>query len=469
MDGLCKVRRPLLVLAFTAMAVLLARPAVAFGPTVPIRDFAFPLEVAIGAGETVIWTNDEPAIPHDVVWGSPGRPEAGSLFASPLLRPGEAFSYTFSEPGTYEYFCSLHPNMRGAVVVTDGGAGLPPAGGLMSALLAQPGLPPGVTVAASGLLNPRGFTFAPDGALVVAESGAVPPGFEAPSVPPPPDFRPSTSKTGRVSRFDPATGERVILADGLPSAAIFAGDTLGPTSVAYLGADLYVAIAAGPAHGWPHYPSGVYRVNPDGTVRLVGNTDAFNLRNPAAFIAPDEEISNPYDMLAGDGALWLTDGNVNQVYRVAPGGPVTRVADLSIGHPVTTGLARAPDGALITVELTAVPFTEGAGRVLRIGADGQVEELLRGTTAATGVAVSADGTLYVVEYSAILGGPPFLQPGTGRVARVTEGRLETVVGGLMFPTMARVGPDGALYVANFSVGGDNGEGQILRIDLGAGQ
>ena len=43
----------------------------------------------------------------------------------------------------------------------------------------------------------------------------------------------------------------------------------------------------------------------------------------------------------------------------------------------------------------------------------------------------------------------------------------TVADNLMFPTIARVGPDGMLYVANFSVGGDNGEGQILRIDTGA--
>jgi hypothetical protein len=328
--------------------------------------------------------------------------------------------------------------------------------------LAQPS---GATVVASGLLNPRGFTFAPDGALGVAESGASPPDFQPVGLPPPSDVRFLPTKTGRISRVDLTNGARTILVDGLPSGVDFLGATLGPTGVAFLGSDLYVAISAGPVHGWPFFPSGAYRVGADGAVRVVGNTDAFNLRNPVSFVPPDEEISNPYDMIAADGALWLTDGNVSQVYRVAPGGPVGRAADLSAGHPVTTGIARAPDGALIVAELTPAPFMEGSGRILRIGQDGQVGELFRGTTAATGVAVAGNGTVYVVEHSASLGRPPFFQPGTGRVARVTANGLETVVGDLTFPTMARIGPDGALYVANFSVGGDNGEGQILRIDL----
>jgi plastocyanin len=449
--------------------------AVADGPTVPIRDLAFPFDVPILVGETVIWVNEEESLPHDVTSGLPGQPGAGELFRSPLFPPGEAFSFTFTEVGIYDYFCAIHPNMRGTVTVTEGDPLASAPVRLADRLVAAPFeqsalglLQPRATVVASGLLNPRGFTFAPDGALVVAESGAAPPGAPFIPIPPPPDAAPLTTKTGRISRFDLATGQRTTMSDGLPSSVFLLGDTLGPASVAFLGSDLYVAIAAGPVHGWPFFPSGVYRVNPDGTVRLVGNTDAFNLRNPVAFIAPDEEISNPYDMIAGQDGVWVSDGNVNQVYRITPAGAVSRVADLSTGHPVTTGIARAPDGALIAVELTAAPFVQGSGRILRIGMDGQVTTLFRGTTAATGVAVASDGTIYVVEYSISLGQPPFFQPGSGRVARLTpDGRLETVVGNLASPTMARIGPDRALYVTNFSTNADNGEGQILRVDVGA--
>ena len=462
----CRYKRLALspVIALAALVLGGIVPAAAAGPTVPIRDFAFPAEVASQPGEAVTWVNEDGGIPHNVISGVAGGPNTGGAFASPYLQAGQTFSFTFQQPGTYDYFCSLHANMRGTVVVKAASAAAA-ATTAASRPAAQPG-PAGTTVVASGLLNPRGFTFAPDGALVVAETGSAVPGFQPVGVPPPSDFRPPTTRTGRISRFDMTTGERTTVADGLTSTTYILGDTLGPSSVAYLGSDLYVAISAGPVHGWPFFPSGVYRVNPDGTVRLVGNTDAFNLRNPAAFLAPDEEISNPYDMVAGDGELFVSDGNVNQVYRIAPAGSVGRLADLSTGHPVTTGVARARDGAIVVVELTPVPFAQGSGRIMRIGPDGQVGELFRGTTAATGVAVGNDGTVYVVEYSRSLGQPPFFQPGTGRVARVTDGRLETVVDGLTFPTAARIGPDGALYVSNFSVYANGGEGQILRVDVG---
>ena len=348
-------------------------------------------------------------------------------------------------------------------------------GVLLTALLASTwavpveAQPSNATVVASGLLNPRGFTFAPDGALVVAESGAVPDGFESLHGPPTPMFRPATTTTGRISRVDLATGQRTTLADGLPSSAGSFGDTLGPSGVAYLGSDLYVLISAGPVHGWPNYPSGVYKVNPDGTVRPVANLDAFNSKSPTAFIAPDDEISNPYDMIAADGALWITDGNRAQVYKVTAEGTITRVADLSTGHPVTTGIAAAPGGGAITVELTAVPYVKESGRVMKIGPSGETSTVARVTTTAVGVAVAGDGTIYVVEHSESLGQPPFITPGTGRLARLTgDGKLETVAGGLKWPTIARVGPDGAIYVANVSVEGDHGEGEILRINAGPG-
>jgi hypothetical protein len=190
--------------------------------------------------------------------------------------------------------------------------------GVVAAQPAPPAPPPNATVVASGLINPRGFTFAPDGALVVAESGAPPPGFMPLGGPPTPLFRPGTSLSGRISRVDLATGQRTSLAEGLPSAALSFGDTLGPAHVAYLGNDLYTLISAGPVHGWPFFPSGVYKVNEDGTVRLVANLDVFNAKNPVGLIPPDDEISNPYGMVAAEGALWITDGNRNQLYKVSP-------------------------------------------------------------------------------------------------------------------------------------------------------
>src|SRR5215218_2135598 len=104
-----------------------------------------------------------------------------------------------------------------AVVATNASAGvvsgfLPvaalQAGAATAFAQVPPPLPPNATVVASGLLNPRGFTFAPDGALVVAESGSPPAGFMPLNGPPTPMFRPGTTTTGRVSRIDLMSGQR---------------------------------------------------------------------------------------------------------------------------------------------------------------------------------------------------------------------------------------------------------------------
>ena len=60
------------------------------------------------------------------------------------------------------------------------------------------------------------------------------------------------------------------------------------------------------------------------------------------------------------GRSGFTDGNRNQLMKVTPTGRITRVADLSQSHPVTTGIARAQDGQLLVVELTPIPFPQGA-------------------------------------------------------------------------------------------------------------
>jgi amicyanin len=67
-----------------------------------------PQEVRIKAGSTVTWTNEDD-IPHTVV--SPHN------FRSKVLDTDGTYSFTFTTPGTYKYFCSLHPHMTGAIVV----------------------------------------------------------------------------------------------------------------------------------------------------------------------------------------------------------------------------------------------------------------------------------------------------------------------------------------------------------------
>lgn len=77
---------------------------------VGIRNFVYhPASLSIRVGETVRWTNFDPA-PHDAI------PYTGS-WKTPLLKVNESASQIFSAPGIYPYYCSVHPAMRGTVEV----------------------------------------------------------------------------------------------------------------------------------------------------------------------------------------------------------------------------------------------------------------------------------------------------------------------------------------------------------------
>ena len=67
------------------------------------------ITVVIGVNNTVVWTNND-SQPHTVTAN-------GAAFDSGFLAPGATFSYTFTQPGTYDYHCTYHPWMTGTVVV----------------------------------------------------------------------------------------------------------------------------------------------------------------------------------------------------------------------------------------------------------------------------------------------------------------------------------------------------------------
>jgi plastocyanin len=79
---------------------------------VKVDNFSFgPVTLTVPVGTTVMWTNRDD-IPHTIV--STDDPKA---FKSKVLDTDEKFSFTFSKPGTYPYFCSIHPKMIGKVIV----------------------------------------------------------------------------------------------------------------------------------------------------------------------------------------------------------------------------------------------------------------------------------------------------------------------------------------------------------------
>ena len=110
------ITRKVYVAAAFAAALLAAAatfPAVsaqAADTEVKIDQHAFiPQRVAVKAGTTVTWINDDD-VPHTVA-------SSAKLFKSKALDTGDKFSFTFTTPGAYQYFCSVHPYMTGAIVV----------------------------------------------------------------------------------------------------------------------------------------------------------------------------------------------------------------------------------------------------------------------------------------------------------------------------------------------------------------
>jgi len=87
---------------------------------VDIAGFMFdPQDLTVQVGETVTWTNNDD-VPHTVTAGTPDMPTPEE-FDSGVLQPGDTFTYTFDEAGTFDYFCTLHPDMTATITVEDGG------------------------------------------------------------------------------------------------------------------------------------------------------------------------------------------------------------------------------------------------------------------------------------------------------------------------------------------------------------
>lgn len=77
---------------------------------VQIQNFSFiPETVTVHPGTKVVWTNKDPTA-HTVT-------SVDKKFHSRNLKTGQQFAFTFKKPGTYNYICSIHPYMKGKIVV----------------------------------------------------------------------------------------------------------------------------------------------------------------------------------------------------------------------------------------------------------------------------------------------------------------------------------------------------------------
>jgi len=335
-----------------------------------------------------------------------------------------------------------------------------------------------VTTFATGLDNPRGLKFGPDGGLYVAEGGSGGANSTVGQCEQVPEVGPYTGGyTARISRID-QWGNRATVVDGLPSSQTSpesGGLVSGVADVAFIGHTLYAVLAgAGCSHGVPDVPNGVIRVNQNGTWAMIADLSAFLAAHPVA--QPEEEDFEPdgtyYSMVTVGNELYAVEPNHGEIDRIIPdhsgGATVRRLVDISAtqGHIVPTVLAR--HGDFYVSNLGTFPLVPGASTILQVTPSGHVARTFGHLTAVLGLVFDRWGRLYALENTVCpTADPCFPTPGTGALVRVKpNGDVETVASGLMFPTAMTIGPDGAFYVSVNGLGFPAGAGEVTRIALG---
>jgi len=326
-----------------------------------------------------------------------------------------------------------------------------------------------VTTVMSGLDNPRGLAFGPEGALYVAEAGRGGTGPCTSSIRPLEPGQPRCyGPSGALSRLWRGVQERVVT--GLPSYVNTMGQATGPHDIAMLGrGNAWVSIGWGAdpllrnALGTPWTSfNWLARVDASGSWRLDTDLGAYEVE-----ANPDDGVldSNPYGLLAEPGQVVVADAGANALLAVGSNGSISTIATLPSRaqgrstDAVPTAVTIGPDGAYYLAQLTGVPFTAGAANVYRVVPGQAPTVAYTGFTTIIDLTFGPDGSLYVLEHST---GPAFFAL-PGRLLRIApDGTRTTIVDGLTRPGSVAVGPDGALYVSVGSI--SVGTGEVLRVE-----
>lgn len=373
-----------------------------------------------------------------------------------------------------------------------------------------------IEVVASGLANPRGLAFGPDGALYIAEAGV---GGEGACIEGP-EGEVCYGETGVISKVIlDQTGRAAALEPVVSGLSSLGGkDTgdsaIGPSDVAFNDAgDLFVLMGLGadPALRDPQGPLGAAGINFGQLVAVDDQGKWRNMVDIAAYEAannPDgaQVDSNPFALISVGGGFKVVDAGGNDLLDVQPGyftwlpvvtsqnGSLLTTAGFNAAQAaaaaqisttavfparmvefppgsgemipmdaVPTAVEMGPDGAYYVSQLTGFPFPVGGANIYRV-VPGEAPQVYRdGFTNVLDLAFGADGSLYVLEMAkdSLLAEPPPV----GQIIQVKPDGTRTVIAseGLIAPVDLEIGPDQALYVANF--GPVANQGQVVRITL----
>lgn len=309
-------------------------------------------------------------------------------------------------------------------------------GALAAPAAAQADPPPGAEapeLLVTGLAGGSGSTVGPDGALYVPEP-----------------------VSGEVSRIDPSTGERTVVASCLPP-QVLVGDAGGAMDVAFLDSTMYALTSMVSADVGGSAVTGVFRVEDD-TCEVVADIGTWTIENPPP---PDFDFfvptGVPYAMEAYRDGFLVTDGHANRVLQVTLDGEVSTV--LQLGNVVPLGLDLV-DRTVYVALAGPVPHLPEDGQVVSFHVRSAEPELVASGGPLLIDVEAGRHALYALAQGDFPEGAPEGSPAlpdTGQLLLTDrDGDLDVVADGLDRPTSLEV-LDGDAYVVTY-------DGEIWRIE-----